>query len=75
MKPRHILLTGARCLCRSCGRYFESPECFDMHRKHLPEKGAPAARDYAKAPAGGCVDPRDILQLVERSGVWSLARA
>jgi hypothetical protein len=30
--PRHGLLTGNRCHCRSCGEFFNSTSGFDRHR-------------------------------------------
>lgn len=50
-------LTGNRCLCQACGRYFNSVSAFDRHR----------VGSGAKIQ---CVDPAQLGMILNAHGFW-----
>lgn len=50
-------LTGNRCECSGCGRFFNSPKAFDSHRS------GPATSRF-------CLDPAEIGMVLNSAGFW-----
>jgi hypothetical protein len=55
-----VRLSGNRCKCGGCGRYFNSVHAFDRHRSGKPSERV-------------CLDPESLGMTINSAGLWITA--
>lgn len=65
-------LSGDRCQCRSCGRYFNSTSAFDKHRVGAYSGDRRCLTDIEMSGRGFRTNKRGFLVFGTNPGLWSV---